>query len=363
MFEKITPPFLAGMKPYSPGKPIEEVKREYNLTDVIKIASNENPLGPSPRAVKAISETLGGLNRYPDMGGASLKKALAAKRGLAPENFVLGNGSDEIIELAARLFAPGGEVLISEPTFSFYAQAAQAAGARVSRAPLKNLRHDLAALARRVRDDTRLIYLDNPNNPAGTYLAPGEVLSFMRDLPETVVLVLDEAYRDFVRGQELIDAGQVIASGRPVLFLYTFSKAYGLAGLRVGYGLGHAELIGMLDRVRQPFNMNLLALAGAEAALDDEEFYRQTIALTHQELDWFQDRLGRMGLGCHDTNTNYFLIDLGQNAAQVFTGLLAKGVIVRPMEGYGLPETIRVTVGTHAENERFLAALGEVLGP
>jgi len=363
MFEHLVTPEIATLVPYPPGKPIEEVERELGLTDIIKLASNENPLGPSPKALAALAATLPKLHRYPDAGGYALRRALAALHGLNPGNIVLGNGSDEIIELIVRAFVrPGQQVVFSNPTFIFYAKVAQAAGARIVEVLLRDFRHDLAGLWRAVREDTRVIFLDNPNNPTGSLVPRRDLEAFISDLPRTVVLALDEAYRDFVRGEDQIDPLAYIGRDRPVIFMRTFSKAYGLAGLRVGYGLGHEELMSYLDRIRQPFNMNLLAQAGALAALEDREFYEKTRQTTWSGLDFLYAGLDDLGVRYHRTQTNYFLIDVGRSADEVMDGLLHEGVIVRSMSSYGLSQTIRLTVGLPAENERFLRALKKVLG-
>jgi len=363
MFEYLVTPEIATLSPYPPGKPIEEVRREFGIDDIVKLASNENMLGPSPKAMDAVAATLPTLHRYPDASGYELRRGLAAFHSLSPENIVLGNGSDEIIELSIRAFVrPGMEVLFSKPTFIFYAIVAQAAGARIAEVPLKNFRHDLAGLARAIGEKTRLIFLDNPNNPSGSLVPRQDLEAFIADLPKNVVLVLDEAYRDFVRGEEQIDTNRYIAGDKPVIFMRTFSKAYGLAGLRVGYGMAHQELASYLDRIRQPFNMNLLAQAGALAALDDREFYEKTRQTTWAGLDFLYGELDALGLQYRKSQTNYFLIDLGRSADEVMNGLLREGLIVRSMSSYGMNQTIRLTVGLPEENERFLRALKKVLG-
>jgi len=361
MFEHLISKEVALLTPYSPGKPIEEVKRELGLSEIIKLASNENPLGPSPKAREAVVKAAANLHRYPDGSGYELKKALAAKTGFNPENFVLGNGSDEIIEFCARAFiTPGKHALMSNPTFLFYSKAVQAVSGRVAEVPLKGLRHDLVQLQKQVNENTALIFIDNPNNPSGSYLAPRELQPFLGDLPRTAVVALDEAYRDFVRGEDLIDVNEIIQSGRPVIFLRTFSKAYGLAGLRVGYGISHPELAGYLDRVRQPFNMSSLAMAGAAAALEDKEFYDRTIEITWSGLDWLWAELDKLGLKYRRSHTNYFLIELDMSGDEAFRLLLKEGIITRSMEGYGLARTIRLTVGLPEENRKVIQALKKI---
>lgn len=362
MFEHLISKEVASLVPYTPGKPIEEVKRELGLSEVIKLASNENPLGPSPKAQAAVIAAVTSLHRYPDGSGYNLRKALAAYLDLEPENIVLGNGSDEIIEFCARAFlAPGMHAIMSDPTFLFYSKAVQALSGQAVQVPLKGFKHDLAGIQKEVDEKTALIFLDNPNNPSGSYVPAPVMKSFLADLPRTTVLVLDEAYRDFVRDEALIDVQEVIQRDRPVIFLRTFSKAYGIAGLRIGYSVSHPELAGYIDRVRQPFNINSLAQAGAVAALEDKEFYRKTLSVTWSGLDWLWQELDRLGLKYHRTQTNYFLIELDRSGDEAFDLLMKEGVIVRSMDSYGLTNTIRLTVGLPEENELFIKALKKII--
>ncbi|MBW2139941.1 MAG: histidinol-phosphate transaminase [Deltaproteobacteria bacterium] len=362
MFEYLITEDIASLEPYPPGKPIEEVERELGITGVIKMASNENPLGPSPRALEAMTAALPQLNRYPDASGFQLKQALAEHLGLDMANIILGNGSDEIIELSVHAFLrPGQKVIISDPTFLYYSKVVQVASGRLMQVPLKNFQHDLTGIGKAVDEDTRLIFLDNPNNPSGSLTPANELKSFIADLPRTTVLALDEAYRDFARNAELIEPGELINGDQPVVFLRTFSKAYGLAGLRIGYGIGHAELIDYLDRVRQPFNINSLAQIGAIAALEDKEFYEKTRNVTWSGLDYVWSELDRLGLRYRRCQTNYFLIELDKPITEVVDYFLKKGIIVRSMEGYGLKRTIRLTIGSPEENERFIKTLQGIL--
>ena len=362
MFEHLISKDVAALIPYPPGKPLEELERERGVTKAVKLASNENPLGPSPRAVEAIRNILPNLHRYPDGRGYYLKHALAHRHGLAPEQIILGNGSNEVIELLVRTYLPAGsEAVFSDPTFLVYAKVVQGAAAAARRVPLKNDRHDLAGLRDAVTEKTRLVFLDNPNNPTGTLTPPEDLEALIGDLPNHVILALDEAYVDFVRHGRLLDPAAVLSGNRPVVFLRTFSKAYGLAGLRVGYGLAHGELVDYMDRVRQPFNVNAAALAAALAALEDEEFYEQTRRLTWDGLDWLGGRLRDMGLTPHDTETNFLMIDLHRPADPVHEALLTKGVITRSLSSYGLDHILRINVGLPEENARFIESLGEVL--
>lgn len=363
MYEHLVSKDVASLVPYPPGKPLEELERELGITGAVKIASNENALGPSPKALGAIVAALPNLHRYPDGRGYYLKQALAHHLGLDREQIVLGNGSNEVIELAVRTFlAPGLGAVFSDPTFLVYSKVVQGAGGAITRVPLKNLRHDLTGLAKAVDDKTRLVFVDNPNNPTGSLIPPDQLKSFAADLPRTAILVLDEAYRDFVRDGEVIPTRDLLDGPHPVLLLRTFSKAYGLAGLRIGYGLAQAELVDYMDRVRQPFNVNTLAQAAALAALDDVDFYRKTQEMVWSGLDWLGAQLDRLGLKHHPTHTNFFLIELNRPAQDVADAMLHEGVIVRSMKSYGLDRTIRINVGLPEENERFIRALTNVLG-
>ena len=362
MFEYLVTEQIKSLKPYPPGKPIEEVERELGITGVIKMASNENFLGPSPKAAAAVAKAIPNLHRYPDASGYLLKQALSAHLGLEMGNIVLGNGSDEIIELTVRSFLrPGQKVITSDPTFLFYSIVAHGGGGQLIKVPLKNLKHNLAGINSAVDRDTRLIFLDTPHNPSGSMIPADDIRSFVNDLPRTVVLVLDEAYRDFARGEELIDPEEFISTDHPIIFLRTFSKAYGLAGLRIGYGLAPSELVSYFDRVRQPFDINSLAQVGAIAALSDTEFYEKTLDMTWSGLDFLWDELDKLNIRYHRTQTNYFLIDLDRPADEVTNMLMKEGIIVRSMASYGMDKTIRITVGLPEENRRFITSLKKAL--
>jgi histidinol-phosphate aminotransferase len=362
MFEHLIADDIAALVPYPPGKPLEELEREMGVANAVKLASNENPLGPSPAAVDAVANALGNLHRYPDGRGYYLKEALAQKLGVAMDQIVLGNGSNEIIELAVRTFLrPGLEVVFSDPTFLVYAKVVQGASGTITRVPLKDFNHDLSGLASAVTDKTRLLFLDNPNNPTGTLVPADELKKFMADLPRSVILILDEAYVDFVRSGNAIDPRDVIDSDRPVIFLRTFSKAYGLAGLRVGYGLAHREIVDYLDRVRQPFNVNTLAQVGALAALEDEEFRQKTLELTWDGLAWLSRELEALGMKAYPTQTNFMMIGTNGSADEISKALLPKGLIVRSLSSYGYPDIIRVNAGLPEENQRLIQGFKEVL--
>ncbi len=348
--------------PYPPGKPIEELEREYGLKGSIKLASNENPLGPSPRAVKAIRDYLSRAHYYPDGSCYYLKRKLAEKLRVDVENIILGNGSNEIIELLVRTFLRvGEEALISDTSFVVYRLIIKAAGRKLSSVPMKGLRYDLKGMRKRVNTRTKLVFIDNPNNPTGTIVRRKELREFLSDLPEGVICVVDEAYYEFVNDKQYPDTLAYLNGDKLVVTLRTFSKVYGLAGLRVGYGVAKGELVNYMERVRQPFNVNSLAQVGALAALEDKEHLQGTRVNNRRGLAYLYREMERMGLNYVPTQTNFFLINLKRNGAKVYQDLLQEGVIVRPMAGYGLPEYIRVTVGLPEENKRFVTALRKVL--
>ncbi len=348
--------------PYPPGKPLEELEREYGITGSIKMASNENSLGPSPKAVAAISKALVNLHRYPDGSCYYLATHLAEKLAVSTKEIVFGNGSDEIIALLAAAFLQKDEeVITSHPSFLVYQKVVQAQGGINRVIPLKNMRHDLDAIAAIVSPKTRLIYLDNPNNPTGTVFSKNEFDSFLAKIPEHVIVVLDEAYLDFVSPDLKIDAREYLKAKNPVVALRTFSKAYGIAGLRVGYGIMSAEIADYIHRVRAPFNVNNLAQVGAIAAIDDVEHYNNTLAMTREGVTWLTEQLTILGFKCYPTQTNFFLVDIKRECKEFYQAMLKKGVIVRPMTAYGFPEFIRITVGTQDENKRLMQAFKECL--
>lgn len=355
-------PHIAGLIPYPPGKPIEELEREYGISGSIKLASNENALGPSPKALAAITSCLAGLHRYPDGSCYYLARALAQRLAVPPQRLVFGNGSNEIIGLlAAALLASGEEVVTSHPTFLVYQNVVQAQGGVNRVVPLKDMRHDLAAILAAVSERTRMIFLDNPNNPTGTVFSAAEFEDFLGRVPEGVIVVLDEAYVDFVDPELRLDARRYLDGPVPVVALRTFSKAYGLAGLRVGYGLMREELTDYLHRVRQPFNVNIPAQVGALAALEDEEHYRLTLETTVREKARLAAAVTELGCRAFASQANFFLIDIGGDGRALYEHLLRQGVIVRPMNAYGYPGYIRITPGKPAENDRFLRSLEQSL--
>jgi len=358
----LIPPWLASLVPYQPGKPIEEVEREYGIRDSIKLASNENPLGPSPRAVEAMRAAIADVHRYPDGGGFYLKQKLAAKLGVGPGEIALGNGSNEILELVARSFLrPGDEAVMSAQAFVVYASVVQAAAGIPRALPLRNFTHDLDAIAGAIGKATRLVYLGNPNNPTGTIYKRDAFERFLAKVPRDVVVVADDAYAEYVEDPEYPKTLEYLRADRLLITLRTFSKIYGLAGLRIGYGVGPADVITALERIRQPFNVNAPAQAAALAALDDVEHVEKSRRTNRQGLEYLAGAFGRLGLDYVPSHANFVLVRVG-NGGAVYEALLRQGVIVRPVAGYGFPEHVRVTVGTPAENERFVAALEKALG-
>ncbi len=360
------PQNIADIVPYPPGKPLDELEREYGITNSIKLASNENPWGPSPKAVAAIADGLNNLHRYPDGSSYYLTEALATWLKATPEEIVLGNGSNEIIEFLVKAFVgDGDEVITSHPSFLMYQKFVQVRGGINIVVELKEMHHDLDAITQAATQKTKLIFLDNPNNPTGTLITREHFDDFLRSLPETVIVVLDEAYVDFVDQSQQIDVVDYIrnSEGIPaVVSMRTFSKAFGLAGLRVGFGLMHPDIAGLLHRVRQPFNINLPAQAGALAALDDIDHYQHTLDATREGLVWLSNELTRIGCKPYPSHTNFFLIDVRGDATKLYHAMLYKGVIVRSMQAYGYPTFIRITIGTAAENSRFIKALTECMG-
>jgi histidinol-phosphate aminotransferase len=356
------PEHILSIPPYVPGKPVEDVERERGIRQSIKLASNENPLGPSPRALAALRQSLDTVHRYPDSAGYELTRKLAGRHRLDPEQIVLGNGSDDIIGMLARAFLqPGDEVIMPTPAFQMYEIETRAAAAVPVEVPLARWRTDLEAMAARLTPRTRFVFVNTPHNPTGGLVMRAELETFMARLPEDVLLVLDEAYIEFVRDPAGPDSLDYVRAGRPVVGLRTFSKAYGLAGLRIGYGIMPAEVAGILNRVRQPFNVNRPAQAAAAAALDDVEFLEETLRVVHRGVDYLQRALGELGLECLPTQSNFLMVGGLGDARRVYEGLLDRGVIVRPLASYGFPDYIRVNAGTPEENQRLVEALRQVL--
>jgi histidinol-phosphate aminotransferase len=357
------PEHIICLIPYPPGKPLEELEREYGINDSIKLASNENPLGPSPKALAAIQTALGQVHRYPDGSGYYLRSRLSEKFSVPFEGIVLGNGSNEIIELSLRAFLSiGDEVILPAPSFLVYRLAVQAMGGKAISIPLNDYTIDLQKTADAINSKTKLIFINNPNNPTGTIVHRNAFESFLRSVPPHVLVVVDEAYIEFVTSQDSPHGFHYIPSKGPyVIVLRTFSKAYGLAGLRIGYGVMDPTIAGYLNRVRQPFNTGTLSQIGALAALDDELFLRQTQQTVWSGLDYLYREMEKLGLKFVPSEANFFLIELQRDAKQVYEAMLRQGVIIRAMNAYGMPKHIRVNVGLASENERLIKALKNVL--
>ncbi|MDD5267548.1 MAG: histidinol-phosphate transaminase [Methylococcales bacterium] len=348
--------------PYKAGKPIEELERELGLTRIIKLASNENPLGPGKKSLAAIQAALNALALYPDGSGFALKQALAEKYAVDISQITLGNGSNEILELVARAFlTPEFEVVFSQHAFAVYPIVTQAVGATAVIIPALDYGHDLDAMCRAVTEKTRLVFIANPNNPTGTLLSQASLEGFIGALPGTCVCVLDEAYFEFVSSADSINSIDWLKKFPNLLITRTFSKAYGLAGLRVGYGLSSPQLADILNRVRQPFNNNTLALAAAEAALADDEHLQQTITVNALGMQQLTNGFKNLGLEWIPSAGNFVLVDLKQAGQPVYEALLRKGVIVRPVGNYELPNHLRISIGTATENQLFLQALADTL--
>ncbi len=356
-------PFLKTLPTYQAGRPIEEVARELGLPadSIIKVASNENPFGPSPLAAAALQKAIPGVNLYPDGNAFYLKQKLAAKLGVETANLVLGNGSNEIIEFVGHaLLGPGTDIVVSQYSFAIYPIVARMFGADVITVPAKNYGHDLPAMRKAITTRTRIVFVANPNNPTGTLASREELIQFVNDMPDDVLLVMDEAYIEFL--SDPVDLIPLIRLGarKNLILMRTFSKIYGLAGLRIGYGIATAELASALEKIRQPFNANLLAQTAALAALDDDEHVRKTRQNNFTGLDFFAKAFRKLDLEYVPSFANFILVRVGEGQ-KVFDAMQKLGVITRPMGGYQLPEWIRISVGTPPENERSLEALKAAL--
>jgi histidinol-phosphate aminotransferase len=361
--EDLASPHLSGLIPYSPGKPIEDVERELGISDSVKLASNENPLGPSPKALQAIAGALPNLHRYPDGGGYALRQALSRHWGVPADWLILGNGSNELLDMVGRSFLmPGDEVLYARQAFIVYDMVAQVTGATKVAVPLENFAHDLPAMQAAITPRTKLVFLANPNNPTGTCVDPRALERFLATVPPDLIVVLDEAYYEYLPSEARPDALQFVRDGRRVLVLRTFSKIYGLAGLRIGYGIGPAPLVALLNRVREPFNTNSLAQVAAAAALDDADHVAASRAANEAGRAFLTAQCRAMGLAVVPSVANFLLVDTGRPGGQVTDALLRHGVIVRPVAGYGFATHLRITIGTAQENQKCVGALRAVLG-
>lgn len=347
---------ISELNPYVPGKPVEELERELGLTDSIKLASNENPIGPSRRALEAMQKALVGVHRYPDGSSFELRRILSERLGVRGDQLVFGAGSDELLELIAKAFlGPGDEVVFAWPSFAMYPIVVKGMGATSVMVPLtKDLVHDLDAMASAVRSTTQLVFLCNPNNPTGTSVGSEAFDRFLKAIPDDVLLVIDEAYFEYVRREDFPDSLKLVNSRPGTAVLRTFSKIYGLAGMRIGYGVMDREFASFLERARHPFNVSSVAEAGAVAALDDQEHVEESRRVNSDGMGYLQKEFSSMGIPTWDSDANFILAGTG---AGTYEALLPHGIIVRPMGGFGLPETVRITVGTKAENERLVSTL------
>ncbi len=368
-FSDLAAPGVRALTPYAPGKPIAELQREYGVSDIVKLASNENPLGPGPQAIEAARVALANIALYPDGAGFELKTALSKKHAVAANCITLGNGSNDVLDLVARVFLTSDtEAVYDEHAFAVYPIATQAVGAtgRIakahdgSRGP--RFGHDLAALRAAVNDRTRVVFIANPNNPTGTWLPSVDLNAFIRDLPEQVIVVVDEAYFEYVDEPDYPDTTCWLARYSNLIVTRTFSKAYALAGLRAGYALSHPAVADLLNRVRQPFNLNSVAQAAARAALDDVAHLAAAVQVNREGMRQLTGACAELGLDFIPSVGNFLCIDVKRSGAAVYEDLLRAGVIVRPVANYGLPNHLRVTIGTAEQNARFVAALTQVLG-
>jgi histidinol-phosphate aminotransferase len=362
-YSELAPAYIRAIAPYQPGKPISELERELGITGIVKLASNENPLGASPRAVAAARAALDEIGLYPDGNGFALKDALAMRYGVVQDQVVLGNGSNDLLELSARAFLTVGDrVVYSDHSFAVYSLATQAVGATGISAAAKDFGHDLDAMRKAaVEQGAKMIFIANPNNPTGTFVSGDALREFLRALPANILVVLDEAYNEYLPEACRYDSISWIKEFPNLIILRTFSKAYGLASLRVGYALGDAQVMDMLNRVRQPFNVNSMAQAAALAAIQDTDFVQQTFALNQRGMKQITDGLVQLGLEYIPSFGNFVSFEI-KDAMRIYRRLLESGVIVRPIANYAMPDYLRVSIGLETENEKFLSALKRIIG-
>jgi len=352
---------IRALQPYVPGKPVEELERQLGIQKAIKLASNENPLGPGPMALEAISRDMAKIARYPDGGGFELKQALASRLGVQAAQITLGNGSSDVIEFAARVFVPNGsDVVFSQHAFAMYQIITQAIGGRGVEVPARQWGHDLNAMANAITPSTRLVFLTNPNNPTGTFFSRDVMLHFMTQVPTNVIVVLDEAYFEYVGDPDYPNGLALLAQFPNLIVARTFSKVYGLAGLRIGYSVSSPEIADLLNRVRPPFNVNSLAMSAALAALNDESHLAKSIKVNAEGMGQLTDGFKRLGLDYIPSVGNFVCVEVG-NASAVNDTLMRRGIIVRPIANYGMPRHLRVTVGLPDENERFMLELSNAV--
>ncbi len=355
-------PEIFALKEYIPGKPIEEVKRELGLEDIIKMASNENPLGPSAMAVKAITNTLGQLHLYPDSNCFNLKQKLAERFNVPVEALLIGNGSDELLRLIAETFLTAGdEIIVGAPTFSEYEFTAMVMGARCVPIPLHDYKNDLDAMLKAITPQSKMLVICNPNNPTGTIVTEAALDEMMQKVPEDLLVVFDEAYSEYVQDKNFVSGLKYVEQGRNAIVLKTFSKIYGLAALRVGYAITTEEIAMAVKRVCEPFNVNMLAQVGATAAIDDQEHLEKSLAVNETGKKYLYDAFSEMGIVYVPTQANFILFDARRDAREVFQSMLQQGVIIRNCTSFGYPTFLRVTVGTMEQNERFIKTLKQIL--
>lgn len=365
-FQKQAVEGVRSLQAYQPGKPIDELARELGLdvSSIVKLASNENPLGPSPKALEAIQTELADLSRYPDGAGFELKKALSQKLSITPEQITLGNGSSDILDFIVRVFAnDGDDVVMSQHAFAVYGLVAKMVGANIISVPAKDFGHDLMAMKDAITEKTRIVFVTNPNNPTGTWSTRDELLAFLSQVPEKVIVLLDEAYFEYVHEADYPNGIELLNDYPNLVVTRTFSKAYGLASLRVGYGVSSPELADLMNRVRPPFNVDSFALAAAKATLLDDDYVAESIAVNDQGMAYLTAEFDRLSLEFIPSVGNFisFKVPAGVDAKEVYQELLKRGVIVRPVAGYEMPEYLRVSIGTQSENTAFIQALEQVI--
>ena len=359
-YTELAPSYIRAIAPYQPGKPIAELERELGISGIVKLASNENPLGASPKAVAAMHEAIKTIALYPDGNGFELKDALSKRYGVAHNNLVLGNGSNDLLELASRAFlAPGDVAIYSAHAFAVYALATQAVGAKGITVPAKEFGHDLDAILKAaVQHNAKMVFIANPNNPTGTYLTASALEGFLGAIPVNILVVLDEAYNEYLPPAQRYDSVSWLSKYPNLIISRTFSKAYGLAGLRVGYAIAHEQITDMMNRVRQPFNVNSIAQAAAVAALHDTDFVQQTYELNQRGMQQITAGLTKLGLSYIPSYGNFICFRIG-GATAMYRRLLELGVIVRPIASYAMPDYLRVSIGLETENDKFLSALAQ----
>jgi len=352
---------LAGVQkltPYEPGKPIEELERELGLTNIVKLASNENPLGMSEHAKTAIKNTINSAHLYPDGNAFRLKQKLASKHSVSLNQLTIGNGSNDVLEIIARCFADSSaEIMYSQYAFAVYPIVTQAIGARHNKVPANEWGHDLSAMLKAITNETKIIFIANPNNPTGTYLSEAELDKFLLQVPSNIIVVLDEAYHEYISKPDYSSAEVFLEKYPNLIVTRTFSKAYGLAGLRIGYAISHPDVCNVLNRIRQPFNANIVALAAAEAALSDDAFIKESVQLNNAGMEQLTDAFQRLGLSYIESVCNFVAVDVQNSGAEVYADLLQRGVIARPVGAYDMPNHIRVSIGTRDENQKFIDSL------